>query len=87
VSHRIEIHFSPPELRREAEDLKADVLDQWAHELASVALVPTTAGGGLDVVVDGERVFSGAVDAGAPDRAEIMSAIGARLGPPPGEGA
>ena len=86
MSHRIEIEFSAPGLSSHAMDLAAEVLEQWAHELSAITLVPTRTDGMLHVVVDGERIFSSAGDA-RPERGEINSAIEARLGPPPGGGA
>jgi predicted Rdx family selenoprotein len=85
VSHRVEIHFATPELRRFATALADDLRQQWAHELADLTLVETQTGG-LSVVVDGERVFSSA-KGDLPDHAQVNSEIAARLGPPPGEGA
>jgi predicted Rdx family selenoprotein len=87
VSHRIEIEFSTPEQRSEALDLAADVLAQWAHEIAAVTLVPTRGGGSLNVILDGERIYSITADDQPAERAQINSEIEARLGPPPGEGA
>ena len=89
MSHRIEIEFSNPELRSHALNLAADVLEQWAHELAAITLVPHGSGDIFAIVLDGERIFlsDGDGDARAPDLAEINSAIEARVGPPPGGGA
>lgn len=87
MSHRIEIEFSNPELRSHALELAADVLKQWAHELAAITLLPHGSGDSLAIALDGERVFVSDAVGRAPDLAEVNSAIEARLGPPPGEGA
>lgn len=85
--HRLEIQFCDRCGRRApALELANEVLEQWAGELAAIDLVPTE-DDRLDIVLDGESIFSTAARGRRPEAGEINSILEARLGPPPGFGA